>query len=86
LELLPAVKKSSDDWLIVADASVAANKSPSETDRQPSNLAEVLQMALREATESPDRHPISSSAANQLPGKDAFWVRTPGGSGDPDPP
>ena len=53
LELLPAVRRGPADWLIVADGFSCREQIAQETDRHALHLAEVLQMALREATETP---------------------------------
>jgi Fe-S oxidoreductase len=73
LELLPAVRKAPTDWLIVADGFSCREQIAQETDRQALHLAEVLQMALREATESPEGIPLFESAPQHYP-EDA-WVR-----------
>ena len=54
LELLPAVRQAPTDWLIVADGFSCREQIAQETDRQALHLAEVLQMALCESTESPE--------------------------------
>jgi FAD/FMN-containing dehydrogenase/Fe-S oxidoreductase len=73
LELLPAVRKAPTDWLIIADGFSCREQIAQETDRQALHLAEVLQMALREATESPEGLPLFESAPQHYP-EDA-WVR-----------
>ena len=73
LELLPAVRKAPTDWLIVADGFSCREQVAQETDRQALHLAEVLQMALREATESPEGIPLFEAAPQHYP-EDA-WVR-----------
>jgi Fe-S oxidoreductase len=73
LELLPAVRKAPTDWLIVADGFSCREQIAQETDRQALHLAEVLQMALREATESPEGIPLFEAAPQHYP-EDA-WVR-----------
>ena len=73
LELLPAVRKAPTDWLIVADGFSCREQISQETDRQALHLAEVLQMALREATESPEGIPLFEAAPQHYP-EDA-WVR-----------
>jgi len=73
LELLPAVRKAPTDWLIIADGFSCREQIAQETDRQALHLAEVLQMALREATESPEGIPLFESAPQHYP-EDA-WVR-----------
>ncbi len=73
LELLPAVRKAPTDWLIVADGFSCREQIAQETDRHALHLAEVLQMALREATESPEGIPLLEAAPQHYP-EDA-WVR-----------
>jgi Fe-S oxidoreductase len=73
LELLPAVREAPTDWLIVADGFSCREQIAQETDRQALHLAEVLQMALREATESPEGIPLFEAAPQHYP-EDA-WVR-----------
>ncbi len=73
LELLPAVRKAPTDWLIVANGFSCREQIAQETDRQALHLAEVLQMALREATESPEGIPLFEAAPQHYP-EDA-WVR-----------
>jgi FAD/FMN-containing dehydrogenase/Fe-S oxidoreductase len=73
LELLPAVRKAPTDWLIVADGFSCREQIAQQTDRQALHLAEVLQMALRESTESPDGIPLFESAPQHYP-EDA-WIR-----------
>jgi FAD/FMN-containing dehydrogenase/Fe-S oxidoreductase len=67
LELLPAVRKAPTDWLIVADGFSCREQIAQETDRQALHLAEVLQMALREATESPEGIPLFEAAPQHYP-------------------
>jgi FAD/FMN-containing dehydrogenase/Fe-S oxidoreductase len=73
LELLPAVRQAPTDWLIVADGFSCREQIAQETDRHALHLAEVLQMALREATESPEGIPLFDAAPRHYP-EDA-WVR-----------
>ncbi|HYW37310.1 MAG TPA: FAD-binding and (Fe-S)-binding domain-containing protein [Terriglobales bacterium] len=73
LELLPAVRQAPTDWLIVADGFSCREQIAQETDRHALHLAEVLQMALREATETPEGFPIFDPAPQHYP-EDA-WVR-----------
>jgi FAD/FMN-containing dehydrogenase/Fe-S oxidoreductase len=54
LELLPAVRSAPTDWLIVADGFSCREQIAQETDRHALHLAEVLQMGLRESTETPE--------------------------------
>jgi Fe-S oxidoreductase len=46
LELLPAVRKAPDDWLIIADGFSCREQIAQESNRHALHLAEVLQMAL----------------------------------------
>jgi Fe-S oxidoreductase/FAD/FMN-containing dehydrogenase len=73
LELLPAVRQAPTDWLIVADGFSCREQIAQETDRHALHLAEVLQMALRESTESPEGIPLFDAAPRHYP-EDA-WVR-----------
>jgi FAD/FMN-containing dehydrogenase/Fe-S oxidoreductase len=73
LELLPAVRQAPTDWLIVADGFSCREQIAQETDRRALHLAEVLQMALREATETPEGFPMFDPAPQHYP-EDA-WVR-----------
>ncbi len=73
LELLPAVRQAPTDWLIVADGFSCREQIAQETDRHALHLAEVLQMALREATETPEGFPLFDPAPLHYP-EDA-WVR-----------
>jgi FAD/FMN-containing dehydrogenase/Fe-S oxidoreductase len=73
LELLPAVRQAPTDWLIVADGFSCREQIAQETDRHALHLAEVLQMALREATETPEGFPMFDPAPQHFP-EDA-WVR-----------
>jgi len=73
LELLPAVRQAPTDWLIVADGFSCREQIAQETDRHALHLAEVLQMALRESTESPEGFPMFDPAPQHYP-EDA-WVR-----------
>jgi FAD/FMN-containing dehydrogenase/Fe-S oxidoreductase len=73
LELLPAVRQAPTDWLIVADGFSCREQIAQETDRHALHLAEVLQMSLQEAAESPEGYPIFDRAPNDYP-EDA-WVR-----------
>ncbi len=72
LELLPAVRQAPTDWLIVADGFSCREQIAQETDRRALHLAEVLQMALRESTESPEGIPLFHAAPRHYP-EDA-WV------------
>jgi Fe-S oxidoreductase len=73
LELLPAVRQAPTDWLIIADGFSCREQIAQETDRHALHLAEVLQMALREATETPEGFPMFDPAPQHYP-EDA-WVR-----------
>ena len=73
LELLPAVRQAPTDWLIVADGFSCREQIAQETDRHGLHLAEVLQMALREAAETPEGFPMFDPAPQHYP-EDA-WVR-----------
>jgi len=72
LELLPAVRQAPTDWLIVADGFSCREQIAQETDRHAFHLAEVLQMALREAAETPEGYPMFDPAPEHYP-EDA-WV------------
>jgi Fe-S oxidoreductase len=48
LELLPAVRKAPDDWLIIADGFSCREQIQQCTGRSSLHLAEVIQMALSE--------------------------------------
>jgi FAD/FMN-containing dehydrogenase/Fe-S oxidoreductase len=73
LELLPAVRQAPTDWLIVADGFSCREQIAQETDRHALHLAEVLQMALRESTETPEGLPLFDAAPRHFP-EDA-WVQ-----------
>jgi Fe-S oxidoreductase/FAD/FMN-containing dehydrogenase len=73
LELLPAVRSAPTDWVIVADGFSCREQIAQETDRHALHLAEVLQMALREAAETPEGFPLFDPAPQHYP-EDA-WVR-----------
>jgi Fe-S oxidoreductase len=73
LELLPAVRQAPTDWLIVADGFSCREQIAQETDRHALHLAEVLQMALREATETPEGFPMFDPVPLHYP-EDA-WLR-----------
>ncbi|MGD0212221.1 MAG: FAD-linked oxidase C-terminal domain-containing protein [Terriglobales bacterium] len=72
LELLPAVRQAPTDWLIVADGFSCREQIAQETDRHALHLAEVLQMAVHESTETPEGLPMFDSAPLHYP-EDA-WV------------
>ena len=69
LELLPAVRQAPTDWLIVADGFSCREQIAQETDRHALHLAEVLQMALREATETPEGFPLFDPSRKTFPGR-----------------
>jgi len=73
LELLPAVRRAPTDWLIVADGFSCREQIAQETDRHALHLAEVLQMALHESSETPEGFPIFDPAPREYP-EDA-WIR-----------
>ncbi len=73
LELLPAVRQAPTDWLIVADGFSCREQIAQETDRHALHLAEVLQMAIREATETPEGFPMFDPAPQHYPEDE--WVR-----------
>jgi Fe-S oxidoreductase len=73
LELLPAVRQAPTDWLIVADGFSCREQIAQETDRHALHLAEVLQMALHESSETPEGFPIFDPIPEHYP-EDA-WVR-----------
>jgi FAD/FMN-containing dehydrogenase/Fe-S oxidoreductase len=73
LELLPAVRQAPTDWLIVADGFSCREQIAQETDRHALHLAEILQMALLESTETPEGYPMFEPAPQYYP-EDA-WVR-----------
>ncbi|MGA9475423.1 MAG: FAD-linked oxidase C-terminal domain-containing protein [Terriglobales bacterium] len=73
LELLPAVRQAPTDWLIVADGFSCREQIAQETDRHALHLAEVLQMALRESTETPDGLPLFDAAPRHYP--EDGWVQ-----------
>jgi len=72
LELLPAVRRAPTDWLIVADGFSCREQIAQESDRHAFHLAEVLQMALREAAETPEGYPMFDPVPQHYP-EDA-WV------------
>jgi hypothetical protein len=73
LELLPAVRQAPADSLIIADGFSCREQIAQCSPRHALHLAEVLQMALREATESPEGIPLFDAAPRHYP-EDA-WVR-----------
>ncbi len=63
LELLPAVRKAPDDWLIIADGFSCREQIAQGSDRHALHLAEVLQMALaRPSAGDSGPYPESSRA------------------------
>jgi Fe-S oxidoreductase len=61
LELLPAVRKAPDDWLIIADGFSCREQIAQGSNRHALHLAEVLQMALAgTSAEGPGTYPESS--------------------------
>jgi len=73
LELLPAVRRAPTNWLILADGFSCREQIAQETDRHALHLAEVIQMALQESTETPEGFPIFDPAPQHYP-EDA-WER-----------
>ena len=73
LELLPAVRTAPTDWLIIADGFSCREQIGQETDRHALHLAEVLQMALHDASETAEGFPIFEPVPEHYP-EDA-WVR-----------
>ncbi|HLV86800.1 MAG TPA: FAD-linked oxidase C-terminal domain-containing protein [Candidatus Sulfotelmatobacter sp.] len=65
LELLPAVRKAPDDWLIIADGFSCREQIAQSTNRRALHLAEVLQMALNGAETSAAPHPESELVEQQ---------------------
>ncbi len=64
LELLPAVRRTPADWLIIADGFSCREQIAQGTPRRAMHLAEVLQMALSQSSEAhaPKSHPYPESA------------------------
>jgi len=60
LELLPAVRKAPDDWLIIADGFSCREQIAQGTGRHALHLAEVLQMALESPADTAVPYPESS--------------------------
>ena len=67
LELLPAVRRAPDNWLIIADGFSCREQIAQGTPRRALHLAEVLQMALTTAVDPsmPDSYPYPESARTQ---------------------
>jgi Fe-S oxidoreductase len=66
LELLPAVRRAPADWLVIANGFSCREQIAQGTDRRALHLAEVLQMAIRGASE-PDSGPYPESARFRQP-------------------
>ena len=60
LELLPAVRRAPDDWLIIADGFSCREQIAQMTHRRALHLAEVLEMALEPELQSADPYPESA--------------------------
>jgi Fe-S oxidoreductase len=73
LELLPAVRRAPTDWLIVADGFSCREQIAQESDRHALHLAEVIQMALQESSDTPEGFPIFDPAPQHYP--EDVWVR-----------
>jgi FAD/FMN-containing dehydrogenase/Fe-S oxidoreductase len=54
LELLPAIRRTPPDWLVIANGFSCREQIAQETDRHALHLAEVLQMALHEGPYGPE--------------------------------
>jgi FAD/FMN-containing dehydrogenase/Fe-S oxidoreductase len=54
LELLPAIRRTPPDWLVIANGFSCREQISQETDRHALHLAEVLQMALHEGPYGPE--------------------------------
>jgi len=65
LELLPAVRKTPDDWLIIANGFSCREQIQQCTGRRALHLSEVIQMAIREESSRENR--TSSTAGKPLP-------------------
>jgi FAD/FMN-containing dehydrogenase/Fe-S oxidoreductase len=65
LELLPAVRKAPDDWLIIADGFSCREQIAQGTSRRALHLAEVLQMALTPTLQRDDPYPESIQVRKQ---------------------
>jgi FAD/FMN-containing dehydrogenase/Fe-S oxidoreductase len=69
LELLPAVRKAPDDWLIIANGFSCREQIQQCTGRRALHLAEVIQLAMREQpTHSRESRTASATGAASLPG------------------
>jgi FAD/FMN-containing dehydrogenase/Fe-S oxidoreductase len=71
LELLPAVRKTPPDWLIIADGFSCREQIAQSTPRQALHLAEVLQMAVR-GVAAVDSLPYPESARTRRHQADVF--------------
>ncbi len=67
LELLPAVRKTPDDWLIIANGFSCREQIQQCTGRRALHLAEVIQMAMREESSRGNRT-ASTTGRPLLPG------------------
>jgi Fe-S oxidoreductase len=65
LELLPAVRKAPDDWLIIADGFSCREQIAQGTSRRALHLAEVLQMALTPTLQKSEPYPESAQVREQ---------------------
>lgn len=66
LELLPAVRKTPDDWLIIANGFSCREQIQQCTGRRALHLAEVIQMAMREKS-SRENRTASTAGRPSLP-------------------
>jgi FAD/FMN-containing dehydrogenase/Fe-S oxidoreductase len=67
LELLPAVRKTPPDTLIIADGFSCREQISQATGREALHLSQVIQMALRQPTEGQAPSPVQGSKAPHLP-------------------
>jgi hypothetical protein len=65
--LLPAVRKASDETLVIADGFSCQEQIEQATDRKGVHLAQVIQMALREGPKGPQEAPPESSYTELRP-------------------
>ena len=75
-KLFPAVREAiaaNAETIVLTNGFSCREQIAQETDRHALHLAEVLQMALREATETPEGFPLFDAAPQHYP-EDA-WVR-----------
>jgi Fe-S oxidoreductase len=76
LELLPAVRRAPTDWLIVADGFSCREQIAQETDRHAVHLADVLQLALREAgVNEYDNDDLAQAELAPQHYPEDYWVR-----------